>query len=248
MSEDDGTPEGVPAEPTAESGGGAASMGEAEIADVHASEAGAGDAAAAAESRPGLPRRLYDWVLSWADTRYGPGALGVLSFAESSFFPIPPDPLLMALALGAQRRALYFATICTVASVVGGLAGYGIGHGLWSVLDSFFFAYVPGFSPDAFETVRALYDRWDFWAVFVAGFTPVPYKVFTLSAGVFGISLPVFLFASAVSRGARFFIIAGLIYYFGPGIQGFIDRYFDRLVWLFLALLIAGFVLVKFVL
>jgi len=98
---------------------------------------------------------------------------------------------------------------------------------------------VPGFTPEAFERVRVLYDRWDFLAIFIAGFTPVPYKVFTLTAGVFRISLPVFIVASTVSRSARFFLIAGLIFFFGPGIQGFIDRYFDRLIWIFFALLCA---------
>lgn len=193
-------------------------------------------------------RRLYDWVLSWAESRHGPTALGVLSFAESSFFPVPPDPLLMALALGAPRRALYFAALCSTASVLGGLAGYAIGWGLWTAMQGFFFAYVPGVSPEAFESVKVLYDRWDFWAIFIAGFTPIPYKVFTLSSGVFGISLPVFIVASIVSRSLRFFLIAGLIYFFGPGIQGFIDRYFDKLVWLFLALLVGGFLAIEFIL
>ena len=202
----------------------------------------------AAETRISPMRRLYNWVLSWAETRYGPTALGIMSFAESSFFPIPPDPLLMALALGAPRRAFYFATICSVASVAGGLAGYAIGWGLWALVADFFFRYVPGFTPEAFERVRVLYDRWDFLAIFIAGFAPVPYKVFTLTAGVFRISLPVFIVASAVSRSARFFLIAGLIFFFGPGIQGFIDRYFDRLIWLFFALLVGGFLLMKYVL
>lgn len=206
------------------------------------------DAAAGGGGRPSVFRRLYDWVLSWAETRHGPAALGVLSFAESSFFPIPPDPLLMALALGAPKRALHFAMICSVASVVGGMAGYAIGWGFWAALDDFFFSYVPGVTPEAFESVRALYERWDFWAVFIAGFTPIPYKVFTLSSGVFGISLPVFIVASILSRSLRFFLIAGLIFFFGPGIQSFIDRYFDRLIWLFLALLIGGFLVLEFVL
>jgi membrane protein YqaA with SNARE-associated domain len=193
----------------------------------------------------GLVRRLYDWVLSWAETPYGAPALLLLAFAESSFFPIPPDPLLMALALGAPRKALYFAGLCAVGSVLGGVAGYAIGWGIWALVADAFFAWVPGVTPESFERVRAIYDRWDFWAVFAAGFTPIPYKVFTLSAGVFSISFPVFVFASALSRGARFFLLAGIIYYFGPGIQRFIDRYFNRLVWLFFALLIGGFLVIE---
>lgn len=197
--------------------------------------------------KSGPLRRLYDWVLSWADRPQGPAALGTLSVMESSFFPVPPDPLLMALAIGAPKRAFYFAAICTFGSVFGGVLGYAIGWGIWSAVGELFFTYVPGVTPDSFENVRVLYNRWDFWAIFVAGFTPIPYKVFTLSSGVFHISFPVFVIASVLSRGARFFLVAGLIYMFGPGIQGFIDRYFDKLIWLFLALLIGGFVLVRFV-
>jgi len=197
--------------------------------------------------RVGPFRRLYDWVLSWADSKHGPVALGVLSFAESSFFPIPPDPLLMALSLGKPRKALWFATICSVASVLGGVAGYLIGWGVWSAVGDFFFRYVPGVTPEAFQSVGDLYSRWNFWAVFVAGFTPLPYKVFTLSAGVFKISLPVFIIASIASRSARFFFLAALIFYFGPGIKGFIDKHFNKLVWLFFALLVGGFLLIRLV-
>src|SRR5690606_26842812 len=173
---------------------------------------------------------------------------GGLAFAESSFFPIPPDPLLIALCRGAPRRARWFATICAGASVRGGIAGYTIGWCVWALVSDFFFTYIPGVSPEAFERVRAPYGRWDCWAIFVAGFTPIPYKVFTLSAGVFQISFPVFIAASVVGRSARFFVVAGLIYAYGPGIQGFIDRHFDRLVWLFFLLLVGGFLVIEFVL
>ncbi|MBW3552332.1 MAG: DedA family protein [Gemmatimonadetes bacterium] len=196
----------------------------------------------------GWVRRMYDWVLSYSEKPHGGWALFGFSFAESSFFPIPPDPLLVALALGAPKRALRFAAICTAGSVLGAVAGYAIGWGLWSAVDQFFFSYVPGVSPGAFERVRELYDRYDFWSIFAAGFTPIPFKVFTLSAGAFAISFPIFLLASGISRAARFFIVAGLIYYYGPPIQGFIDKHFDRLAWLFLILLVGGFVLIKVVL
>ena len=193
-------------------------------------------------------RRLYDWVLHWADTRFGTPALAVLSFAESSFFPIPPDPLLMAIALGKPRRAYWFAAVCTLASVAGGLAGYALGLGAWSFIGDWFFAHVPGVTPDAFARVENLYESWDFWAVFLAGLTPIPYKVFTLSAGVFAINLPVFIIASAVSRGLRFFVEAALIHRFGAPITAFIDRWFNLLSLLFGALLIGGFLLVEWVL
>lgn len=199
-------------------------------------------------ARANWVRRMYDWVLSFADRPGGSWALFGFSFAESSFFPIPPDPLLIALAIGKPKRALWFATVCAIGSVLGGVAGYAIGWGIWEAVDQFFFSYVPGVSPESFERVRGLYDRYDFWSIFAAGFTPIPFKVFTLSAGAFKISFLVFLLAATVSRSARFFLVAGLIYVYGPSIQGFIDRHFDRLAWAFLILLVGGFVVVKLLL
>ncbi len=198
------------------------------------------------ERKRGWVRRLYDWVLHWGETPYGPMALVILAFAEASFFPIPPDPLLMALCLGAITRSLRFAAMATVASVLGGVLGYGLGAGAWNLLGDFFFAYVPGVTPEAFHGVQDLYSRYDFWAVFLAGLTPIPYKVFTLSAGVFSINFPIFLLASILSRGLRFFLVAGLIYRFGAPISAFIDRYFNLLTWVFGALLILGFVVIEF--
>jgi membrane protein YqaA with SNARE-associated domain len=192
-------------------------------------------------------RRLYDWMLAWAHRPSGPIALGVISFAESSFFPIPPDPLLIALSLGRPRRALYFAAICTLGSILGGMLGYWIGRTLWATVSGFFFASVPGVTPENFALVQNLYQQYDFWAVFLAGFTPLPYKVFTLASGVFEISFPIFVIASTISRGARFFILAGLVFYFGPQIQGFIDRHFNRLAWLFAILLVGGFFALRFI-
>jgi membrane protein YqaA with SNARE-associated domain len=208
---------------------------------VHAEGSGQGEKA-------GPVRRLYDWMLHWAYTPHGSWALFLLSLAESSFFPIPPDPLLLALALGHPKKSLRFAAIATGASVVGGLVGYGIGAGLWHAVDDVFFQYVPGVTPEAFARVRGLYDRWDFWAVFLAGLTPIPYKVFTISAGVFDINLGIFLLASLSSRGLRFFAEAGLILRFGPSVSGFIDKYFNLLTWLFAALLVGGFVVIEFLL
>lgn len=193
----------------------------------------------------GWVRRLYDWVLHWADTPYGLQALAVLALAEASVFPLPPDPLLIALCLGATGQALRFAAVATGASVLGGVLGYGIGAVVWISVSGFFFDFVPGVTPEAFATVKDLYDRWDFWAVFVAGLTPIPYKVFTISAGVFGINFPVFLLASVLSRGLRFFFLAGLIHWYGDSIRSFIDRYFNLLTWVFGLLLVLGFVLIE---
>lgn len=194
----------------------------------------------------GQIRRLYDWVLHWADTPYGVWALFIIAFAESSFFPIPPDPLLLALCLGAAKRSLSFAAIATLASVAGGMAGYAIGALAWAGTQDLFFAYVPGVTPEAFENVRAFYDQYGFAAVFMAGLTPFPYKVFTLASGVFGINFGVFVLASVLSRGFRFLVLAGLVYYFGPPIERFIDRNFDRLVIVFSVLLVGGFIAVEF--
>lgn len=193
-------------------------------------------------------RRLYDWVLHWAETPYGAPALFILALAESSFFPIPPDPLLVALCLGLPARSMRFAATATLASVVGGVIGYGIGAGAWHLMQDWFFAYVPGVGPESFARVQGLYDRYDFWAVFLAGLTPIPYKVFTLSSGVFSINFGVFVIASVLSRGLRFFIVAGLILRFGPPITRFIDRYFNLLAIAFGVLLVGGFVLIEFLL
>jgi membrane protein YqaA with SNARE-associated domain len=174
--------------------------------------------------------------------------LAVLALLESSVFPIPPDPLLIALCLGAAGRALRFAAVATSASVLGGILGYGIGAMVWVSVSGLFFEYVPGVTPEAFATVQGLYNRWDFWAVFVAGLTPIPYKVFTISAGVFAINFPVFVLASALSRGLRFFVVAGLIHRYGESIRTFIDRYFNLLTWVFGFLLVLGFFLIEVVL
>jgi membrane protein YqaA with SNARE-associated domain len=198
--------------------------------------------------KPNVVRRLYDWVLHWAQTPYGPTALFVLALAESFFFPIPPDPLLIALCLGAAGMSLRFAAVATFASVVGGIIGYALGAGLWHVAEGWFFAYVPGVTPEAFLRVQSLYDQYDFWAVFLAGLTPIPYKVFTLSAGVFSVNFFVFVLASVLSRGLRFFALALLIYRFGPPIARFIDRYFNLLAWAFGILIVVGFVVIEFVL
>lgn len=190
-------------------------------------------------------RRLYDWVLKWADTKYGPAALFGISAAESSFFPIPPDPLLLALSLGKPKSALRFAGICTIASVLGGIAGYAIGAGAWNALGDWFFAYVPGVDEEAFAGVERLFDEYGFLFVFAAGLTPVPYKVFTLASGVFGFNFPIFVLGSVLSRGLRFFVVAGLVYIFGPTIQTFIDKHFNTLAVAFTVLLVLGFFAVR---
>ncbi len=198
--------------------------------------------------RQNLLRVLYDWVLHWAKTPYAIPALFLISAAESSFFPVPPDPLLLALCLGANRKSFRFAAICTLASVLGGIVGYGIGAWGWNVTQDWFFAYVPGVTPEAFQDVRQFYDNNGFAAIFLAGLTPIPYKVFTLASGVFSINFSVFVLASVVSRGLRFFLVAALVYRFGPTIERFINLHFNRLVICFGVLFLVGFLAIEFLL
>lgn len=193
-------------------------------------------------------RHLYDWVLSWAYTPYGELALFLLAFTEASFFPIPPDVLLIALCLSVPLRSTRYAALACCGSVLGGVIGYVIGLSLWGSLAPYFFNYVPGFSQEKFAYVQELFVRYDFWTVFAAGFTPIPYKVFTIAAGVFKIEFLVFLFASLISRGLRFFMIAWLLKRYGTLAKEFIDRYFNLLTLVFLLLLIAGFLLIEYVL
>ncbi|NNF99073.1 MAG: DedA family protein [Desulfobacteraceae bacterium] len=189
-------------------------------------------------------RKLYDWIVRWADTPYGTWALFLLAFAESSFFPVPPDVLLIALAVAKPKKALWFAFVCSIGSVVGGILGYFIG---WHFMASIGNRIVEFYGlTDKVEYIEVLYNRYDAWAVGVAGFTPIPYKVFTIAAGMFKINFTVFLFASLVSRSARFFLVGGLIYTFGPTIQTYIDKYFNLLAVSFTILLIAGLVLIKY--
>jgi membrane protein YqaA with SNARE-associated domain len=191
----------------------------------------------------GWIRWLYDWVLHWAETPYSVPALVILSFTESSFFPVPPDVLLIAMCLAVPKRGLWFAAVCTVASVVGGAFGYLIGWVLWEQVSGFFFNYV--FSERLFNAVAEQYNQNAFWAVFTAGLTPIPYKVFTVAGGVFEIDFREFIFASVLGRSARFFAVAGLIRVFGPPIRVFIDRYFNLLSIAFVVLLAGGFVVVR---
>ena len=193
-------------------------------------------------------RKLYKWVLHWADTPYGPLALFLLALAESSFFPIPPDPLLIVLCLGAVKKSWRFAFYTSLASVIGGAIGYLIGFGFWEVADSFFFKYVPGFTEEVFQKVMRNFHQYGFWYVFSAGFTPIPYKVFTIASGVFKLNFLLFLLASTLRRSLRFFVVAGLFRKFGPEIKDFIDKYFNLLMLLFFLLLFGGFFLIRFLL
>ena len=254
-------------------------------------------------------RRVYNWVIHWADTKHAQVALFMLAFAESSFFPVPPDVLLAAMSLGTPKKWLRYALLCSIASVVGGCFGYLIGMFLWVAVGNTFHDYVPGFSRDTvvlksgqeihglidrkcvdaqllfepapevqktlsypivlsardgksqsideqtvkefkinpFTTVGALYVRYDWEIVAIAGFTPIPYKVITVTAGVFKIDFLVFWIASVLSRSARFFLVAGLLGWKGEKIRPFIEKYFNWFSLAFVVLLIGGFLVIKLI-
>jgi len=180
-------------------------------------------------------------------------ALFILSFSEALFFPIPPDILLIALVLGSSKQAFKFAFICSISSIAGGLAGYSIGHFLWwngtdySTVANFFFNNVPGFTVDLFQKIQNQYNHYGFMIIFTAGFTPIPFKIFTISAGAFNISLHLFLIASTISRSARFFLVSFLIWKYGEKINYFIDRYFNLLSILFVIILLGSYVFINFI-
>ena len=192
-------------------------------------------------------RRLYNWVIHFADTPHGERALFLLSFAESSFFPVPPDVLLAPLTLGAPKKWFRFALSCSIASVLGGILGYFIGVFLWEQIGGWVFSHLGaiGFTQENFDAFQEGYNKYGFWIVFTCGFTPLPYKVCTITAGVAGIFFPGFLIASALSRSARFFIVAGLFGWKGETIRPFIEKYFNWLSLAFVILLIGGFAVLK---
>ncbi|MCP4147207.1 MAG: DedA family protein [bacterium] len=196
-------------------------------------------------------KKIYDWVLGWAEKPSAQLALFLLAFAESSFFPVPPDVLLIPLVLGFRKKWFRLALMVTIGSTLGGAFGYYIGHFLWwdgaaySGIAQFFFEHVPGFTAEKFLAVQGKYELYGFWIVFTAGFTPIPYKIFTISSGAFNLNFITFMIASVISRGARFFLVSFLIYKFGEPIRKFIDKYFNWLALIFTILLIAGFIIVK---
>jgi len=204
-----------------------------------------------------LIRRLYDWVLSWADTKYGTPALFGIAFFESSVFPVPPDALQIPLSAAKPRRAFWYATVSLAGSVAGAFLGFLIGYAFWYATQDFFYTYV--FSREAFavvagdevagivrdnpeDTVVGLYHEHAFWAILISAPTPVPYKVFTIAAGVCEISLWVLLVASIFGRGARFYAVAAVMYYYGPTVTHWIDKYFNLMMVLFAILVVLGLV------
>ena len=193
-----------------------------------------------------LIRKLYDWVLHWATTRYAIPVLFLVSFVESSFFPIPPDVLLIAMVIAAPAGWFRLALICSIGSVLGGMFGYLIGYQFMDLIGNRIVEFYH--FQEKWEKIGVLYDKYDVWAVIVAGFTPLPYKVFTLSAGAFKINFSTFVLASAVSRSARFFLVAALLYKFGPPFKVLIEKYFNLFTIIFVFLLVFGFFILKVIL
>jgi membrane protein YqaA with SNARE-associated domain len=189
---------------------------------------------------------LYDWTMNLAGHRHAMIALAVVAFVESSVFPIPPDVLIIPMVLAAREKAWRVAVVATVASVLGGLAGYAIGALLFDtvgqpLLD--FYGYQAQFAD-----FQERYREWGAWIVFGAGLTPFPYKVITITSGVMDLNLGVFVVASALSRGIRFFLVAGLLWYFGPPIRRFIENNLALLTSAFFVLLVGGFVAIRYLL
>jgi membrane protein YqaA with SNARE-associated domain len=180
-------------------------------------------------------RSLVEWTIGWAATPYGGLALFLIAFAESSFFPVPPDVLLIPLALAQTHWALIFAAIATAGSTLGGILGFFIGDkGGRPLLQRFFKA-------EKIALVQGYYQRYDVWAVGMAGFTPIPYKLFSISAGAFGLDLKRFLLATIAGRGGRFFLVGLAIQLFGEPVKAFLDQYFDLAVVAFAVLFVGGF-------
>jgi len=193
-----------------------------------------------------LLQRIYNSCMEWIQTPAGIWVLFFIAVAESSFFPIPPDVFLIALCIGAPKKSMKFAAVCAAGSVIGGALGYGLGLAFMDTLGQRILTLYG--LEDKYHVVQELYQQYDAWAVAAAGFTPLPYKLFTITAGAFKINFPTFMLVSLAARSARFFLVAGLIYKFGAPVQYFINKYFNILTIVFLILLIGGFVLIKMLL
>jgi membrane protein YqaA with SNARE-associated domain len=190
-------------------------------------------------------RALYDWTLRLAGHRHAIRWLAVISFAESSFFPIPPDALVVPMVLARREQAWLIATVVTVSSVLGGIAGYAIGMFLYDSVGQWLIRlYGMG---EGIEAFRATYREWGAAIILIKGFTPIPFKLVTIASGIAGYSFPMFVAASAVTRGARFFLLAFLLKRYGEPMQAFIEKRLTLVGWGFLALLAAGFAVVALI-
>jgi len=179
---------------------------------------------------------LYDRMMAWSRHRYAPWYLCGLSFAESSFFPIPPDVMLAPMSMAKPQSAWWFAALTTIASVLGGLLGWLIGHFAYELIAPL--VTEGGRYAEPFAAAESWFEEWGVWAIFIAGFSPIPYKIFTISAGVLHMALIPFLIASAVGRGARFFLVAAVMAWGGERMEATLRQYVDRLGWIMVVLVI----------
>lgn len=189
-------------------------------------------------------RALYDWVLRLAAHRRANTALASISFAESSFFPIPPDVLLIPMVLAKRHKWIFLASLCTVASVAGAFLGYYIGAVLFETIGEPILAFYG--KADSFAQVSEWYNSWGGWGVLFAAITPFPYKVLTIFSGATGLNLVTFLIVSVIGRSFRFFLVSFLLYKFGPPVQAFIEKRLGLMFTLGMVLLIGGFVMVRY--
>jgi len=187
-------------------------------------------------------RKLYDWTLRMAGHRHAVRYMGAVSFAESSFFPIPPDVMLVPMVLARREQAYWIATVCTVTSVLGGIFGYAIGYFLYESIGQ---AVVQFYHiEDKMEGLRLLYDQYGSLVILIKGLTPIPFKLVTIASGVFAFNFPLFVLLALITRGARFFLIAFLIKKYGEPVQAFIEKRLNLISWLFLIALVGGFALI----
>jgi len=190
-------------------------------------------------------RGLYDWTMRLATHRHALWALAAVSFIESSVFPIPPDIILIPMVLAAREKAWQFAAVCTIASVLGGMAGYGIGYFLFDSIGKPLLDFY-GYSAK-FAQFQGYYNQWGAWIVGGAGLTPFPYKVITIASGVTALNPVVFMVASVLSRGARFFLVTALLWHYGDPIRVFIEAHLGKLATAFFVLLLGGFILINYI-
>ena len=192
-----------------------------------------------------MMRRMYDWMMGMARSDKAPHALFTVSFIESSFFPIPPDVMLVPMVLAQRMKAWWFATVATLGSVLGGAAGYAIGYFFFEALGQPILAFYG--KADSFDQFAQWFNEWGVWILIIKGMTPFPYKVLTITAGVTKMPFLEFMIASVVARAMRFFLVAGLLYWFGEPIRDFIEKRLSLVTTLFVVALVGGFIAVKYV-
>lgn len=191
-------------------------------------------------------RRLYDWTMSLAAGRHAPAALAAVSFAESSFFPIPPDVMLIPMVIARRARAFFYATLATISSVLGGMAGYAIGYFVFEAIGMPILNFYG--KADDFAGFTQMFNDYGVWILIIKGMTPIPYKILTIAAGVAHMDFVAFILASIVARAMRFFIVATLLFFFGEPVRAFIEQRLTLVTTVFVILLVGGFVAVKFLL